>query len=225
MPVVPTLELMAGVYAASRDGGAESPRFRAYVAAARHGRPIAGYNPMTGKDVASTIAGLLAAGAEAAVDEVAGDDLHLFLTVATPGMWTDRIATEVHHRLGPPTGQVLLWTGEDTSVEAVRREAVAQAVRLRHGSARTVADAAAREGLAYARAGLPGSRHPLVEEALEVVGEDEGVGTMAALLYGDEVAVALGWTPLGLPWLAGYEHAVAAALAADSDGDVSPPAG
>ena len=213
MPVVPTLELMAGVYARSTSGGPESDRFTAYVAAARDRAPIAGYNPMTSKDVASTIAALLAIDAEAVVAEAAGDDVVLFVTVATPGMWTDRVSTEVHHRLGPPTGQVLLWTGEDTSVETVRREAVAQAARLRHGPVRTVRDAARREGRAYALAGMTGALHELVADAIDVVGDDEGLGTMAALLYGDDVAVQLGWTPLGLPWLAGYDHAIATAAA------------
>ena len=209
MPVVPTLEVMADVYRRSRDGGNESDRFRAYVAAARRRAPIAGYNPMTGRPVLETVEALLAIDAEAIVDEVAGPDVDLFVTVATPGMWTDRISTEVHHRLGPPTGQVLLWTGEDPSAASVRREAVAQLVRVRAAPVKTVREAAAREGEAYARAGLSGTPHGLVAEALDVVGDDEGVGTMAALLYGDEVAVALGWTPLGLPWLAGYEHAIA----------------
>ena len=213
MPVVPTLELMAGVYARSTAGGPESDRFKAYVAAARDRAPIAGYNPMTSKDVASTIAALLAIDAEAVVASATeDDDLVLFVTVATPGMWTDRLSTEVHHRLGPPTGQVLLWTGEDTSVETVRREATAQAVRLRHGPVQTVREATAREGRAYAAAGMTGAHHALVAEAIDVVGDDQGIGTMAALLYGDDVATQLGWTPLGLPWLAGYDHAIATAI-------------
>ena len=212
--VVPTLALMADVYRQSTSGGAESDRFRAYVAAARHRAPISGYNPMTSKDVLATVEALLAIDAEGVVARAVGgdhDDVELFITVATPGMWTERLSTEVHHRLGPPTGQVLLWTGEDTSVETVRREAIAQAVRVQHGPVRTVAEVAAREGLAYARAGMTGACHDLVAEALDVVGDDEGIGTMAALLYGDAAAVQLGWTPLGLPWLAGYDHAIAEA--------------
>ena len=216
--VVPTLAVMADVYRRSTEGGPESERFRAYVVAARERHPIAGYNPMTSKPVLETVEALLAVDAEAVVRDAAASvapdaDLDLFVTVATPGMWTDRFATEVHHRLGPPTGQVLLWTGGDASDGAVRREAIAQVVRLVRPPATTVRDLARREGEAYARGGLTGNPHPLVAEALDVVGDDEGIGTAAALLYGDDVAIALGWTPLGLPWLAGYEHAIAVAAA------------
>ena len=218
---------MLEIYRLPRDGGPQSPRFHAYVTAGHERLPVAGYNPMTGQDVASTIEALLAIDAEGLVADAAsevgvgaGGDDPLFVTVATPGMWTERFATEVHHRLGPVTGQVLLWTGEDVSPEAVRREAIAQAVRLQwRPVARTVAEVAAREGAAYARAGEVGALDEGVAEALEVVGDDEGIGTMAAFLYGDEVAVHLGWSPLGLGPLAGYRHAIAAAAA------TTPPAG
>ena len=49
--VIPTLAFMADVYRLSRQGGAESPRFRAYAAAAGQRVPIGGYNPMTGQSV------------------------------------------------------------------------------------------------------------------------------------------------------------------------------
>jgi hypothetical protein len=213
---VPTLAVMADVYRQSSAGGPDSPRFAAYVAAGRERLPVHGYNPMTSKPVLATVEALLAIDAEDVVAEaaaaVAGSrDLELFVTVATPGMWTERFATEVHHRLGPPTGQVLFWMGEDVSAEAVRCEATAQAVRLIEPAPRTVAQLAAREGRAYACAGLTGAPDPLVAEALEVVGDDEGIGTAAALLYGDAVAAHLGWTPLGLGPLAGYHHAIASA--------------
>jgi hypothetical protein len=222
--VIPTLAFMADVYRLSREGGAESPRFRAYAAAAGQRVPIGGYNPMTGQPVLETVEALLAVDAEAIVADAASavaDGLELFVTVATPGMWTERWATEVHHRLGPVTGQVLFWTGEDASADAVRREATAQAVRLVAGTTTSVAATAAREGAAYAAAGLTGAPDRLVAEALEVVGADEGIGTACALLYGDEVAIHLGWTPLGLGPLAGYDHAIATA----GDGRVSPRGG
>ena len=235
--VIPTLAAMAEVYRLSTEGGTTSPRFRRYVQIMREeGVPAAGYNPMTSKPVLETIERLLAVDAEREAERAAtgcveklpiDTDVSLFLTVSTPGVWTDRIATEVEHRLaptnwsgGPPS--VLLWTGEDASVDAVRRETVAQVVRLawigRHGAPpASAAQAMGQEGIAYALAGVDGEDSAVVSDALDVVGADESLATKTALLYGDETAVAMGFLPLGLPALAGYRHAIACARRAMRD--------
>lgn len=76
------------MYGASRVGGASSWRFSAHVAAAPPGAPVAGCNPMTSKDVLSTVQALMAIDAEGRglgpgrreALEVLGDD-------ATVGTW------------------------------------------------------------------------------------------------------------------------------------------
>ncbi len=201
---------MADVYRQPTTGGAGSPRFKAYVALAGHA-PVTNFNPMTSKPVLETIEALLAIDAEQVADEIAGDH-DMFITVAAPGMWTDRIATEIEHRLGEPSGQILLWTGEDMTADAVRRETIAQVVRIeRH--ARTTFEVAMREGYAYALAGETGTRDPAVDDALKIVGKDESLPTKAALLYGDDAARAMGFVPLGLSDHAGYRHCIALARA------------
>jgi hypothetical protein len=198
--------------------------------------PVSGYNPMTSQDALGTVTALRAIDAESLVLEAASEslsrlglppsvNLELSVTVATPGMWTDRLATEIEHRLtGRTPTQVLFWTGEDVTLFAVRREAVAQTVRaalsVLHGPAETAALAAGQEGLACALADVlaPAARtdaeHSAVAEALAVVGSDTTLATKAALLYGDHAAEAMGWTPLGIPPHAGYRHATARAHAA-----------
>jgi hypothetical protein len=51
----------------------------------------------------------------------------------------------------------------------------------------------------------------LVGDAVELLGASEQRGDIAAVLFGDPAALALGWTPLGLPWHAGYRWAIARA--------------
>jgi hypothetical protein len=151
---------MADVYRQPTSGGKDSPRFKAYVALA-NGLPISNYNPLTSKPVLETIEALLAIDAESIAEPHAGSH-ELFITVAAEGLWTDRIATEVEHRLGEPSNQILLWTGEDTTAEAVRRETIAQVIRIER-RARNTFEVAMREGYAYALAGDEGGRDPDVE--------------------------------------------------------------
>jgi hypothetical protein len=51
----------------------------------------------------------------------------------------------------------------------------------------------------------------LVGDAVALLGASELRGEIAAVLFGDAAALALGWTPLGLPWHAGYRWAIARA--------------
>jgi hypothetical protein len=223
--VQPTLELMAEVYGRSSDGGADSDRFAAYVAAGAATAPVHGYNPMTTRPVLPVRHELLALDAERHLLQVAEqtlaaldcrDELSLHVTVATPGMWTDRLATEVDHRLGlPDPGGVLWWSDAPVTARAFDAEVVAQVVRLVHarraGPPRTVAAAVLQEGRALAIAGVAGHLDPLADEALAVLGEDRSRSSMVAFLYGDEAAIRLGFTPVGLGDHVGYCHAVALA--------------
>jgi hypothetical protein len=225
--VEPTLAFMADVYRLTAEGGPASPRFRAYVEAGAERVPVHGYNPMTSKDVLPTIEALLAIDGEArlgaAANRVAAelgftDDVAMHLTVATPGMWTDRLATEVEHRLLlRDPGGVLLWFDEPVLVEQLDAAIVAQAVRLvsfhRQGPPITLADAVAQEGEALARAGHLGEHDGAAAEALAVLEHDTDLPTMVAFLYGDDAARTMGFTPLGLDLHAGERHAVALARA------------
>jgi len=224
--LIPTLDAMAEVYRLPTTGGADSPRFKAYVELGRAGRPVSGYNPMTSKPALETVERLLELDAERLATGVAaetanrlglppGREIELSITVATPGMWTDRIATEVEHVLLARTpNQLLFWTGDDIDADAVRRVATIQTVRATRATPATVWDAVHQEGLAGALATPADARwDDDVAAALEIVGDDTGVSTMAALLLGDDAAIAMGWTPLGLAPDAGRRHAIERSLA------------
>jgi hypothetical protein len=243
--IVPTLSAMAEIYRLSTDGGPESPRFRRYVELAKDGTPVSGYNPMTSKDALGTVEALLAIDAEDKAEDTAnhyaeelglGDDVDISITVATPGAWTDRLATEIEHRLGGRRWkEIVLWTGEDVGEDTLRAATTAQTVRvgwaLLHRPPRTVAHAAGQEGLAAAVAdaasigGDSGMSAPAVDDpadrsvaaALDVFGDETDLSSRAALLYGDEVARQFGWMPLGVQPSAGYGYAKARAAIALKD--------
>ncbi len=221
--VVATLEFMAGVYAKSTSGGPTSDRFTTYTSAGADRVPVHGYNPMTSKPVDETIRQLLAIDAEQRLHRVAqqvaaefgfdGDEV-MHLTVATPGMWTDRLATEVDHRLhAPDPGGVLWWFDDPIDVASFEIECAAQTVRLictaRHGRPTSLMSAVQQEGRAYAFSGERGALDPLASEVLAVLGDDTSTSTMVGFLYGHAAASKLGYTPIGLPERVGYRHAVA----------------
>jgi hypothetical protein len=231
--IAPTLAAMADIYQLSIDGGPESPRFTRYVDLNRDGYPIAGFNPMTtNKETVKTVDALVELDAEELASETANEcardlgvreDIGLSITVATPGMWTDRLATEIEHRVGGRRwSEIIVWSGEEVDADRLRLLTRAQMVRAGwatiHQPPRTVAQLAGQEGLsgAYARAGSDDdeapSPDPAVAEVLAVVGEDSHLATRAAFLYGDEVAEKLGWLPLGVGPSAGYRHSIALAL-------------
>ncbi|HEY8546663.1 MAG TPA: hypothetical protein VIL36_16500 [Acidimicrobiales bacterium] len=237
--IVPTLAAMAEIYRLPTDGGPESPRFKRYVELAKDGTPVSGYNPMTSKDALGTVEALLAIDAEEQAEDTANqyaeelgieDDVDLSITVATPGAWTDRLATEIEHRLGGRRWkEIVLWTGEDVGEDSLRAVTTAQTVRvgwaLLHRPPRSVAHAAGQEGLAAAvaegDAGADAGASPVddpadrsVAAALDVFGEETDLSSRAALLYGDEVARQFGWMPLGVQPSAGYGYAKARAKAA-----------
>ncbi|MCU1483424.1 MAG: hypothetical protein JWN67_170 [Actinomycetia bacterium] len=221
--VVPTLAAMAEVYRRSAVGGQDSPRFHTYTDLGREGMPVAGWNPMTSKDVLGTVERLLAIGAETIVSDVAAEvsdrlgadeDIAVAIVVAAPGMWTDRLATEVEHRLaGRGRNELLFWQGEDVGVEAVRSIATADVVRalwaIRYGIPASVKDAVAQEGLALSLAGMGGRFDDEAAKVFDVLADDTSLSSMVAFLYGDEAATGMGYTPVGLGPRVGERHAVA----------------
>jgi hypothetical protein len=225
---------MAEIYSLSRTGGPKSPRFATYKARVEHEWGLSAYNPMAGppaleavQHLASLDAETLAAAAAREVSERCQftDDLTLAIVVASPGMWTDRLATEVQHRtLGnrrPDHGVILLWVGDSIDVTMVRRESAAETVRTMwtslHGAATTLPSVLAREGLAYAFSSNPYNAgvihdHAKVDDAIAVLGDTSTLGDIVAVLYGDPAATALGFTPLGIPEHAGFRWAIARAI-------------
>jgi hypothetical protein len=211
---------MAEIYRLDRTGGVRSPRFVAYLGRVENRRALAAYNPMAGPAALASVQRLIELDAEAIAARHAAD-AELAVVVSSPGLWTDRVATEVELRTDPePPALVRFWAGEPVQAADVERECVAAAERvrwrLRHGPARTVDAVLAREGAAYAVAGSPfgtlaAGEAELVSDAVELLGASEQPGDIAAVLFGDPAAVALGWTPLGIPWHAGYRWAIARA--------------
>jgi hypothetical protein len=245
-----TLKAMALVYRESVSGGSKSARFRGYVDAAAAGASIQGYNPMTSKPVIETIEALINAQAEDQLEAVANriafllgydQDDAMHFTVATPGMWTDRLATEIEHRLlAKDPGGLLWWWDQPLYSKTLESEIVAQTVRLilqrgggtprlenstdrsgdevapmisTAGAPATLADAARQEGFAGDMAGQVGRFHSVAAEVLQVLGEDNSLATMVAFLYGDAAAAEMGFTALGLEGRTGCEHAIAVSRA------------
>ena len=191
---------------------------------------LAAYNPMAGPHALETTEQLLAVDAEAsaleAAEEVADlcdypDPMTLTVVLCAPGGWTDRLATEIQHRTTgrPPSGYglVLHWARETPTAELIRREAMAEAVRVMAVAMRerreSVATLLHREGLAYALGGNPygavtAQDQHAVPDALEVLGASEELSDMTAVLYGDAAAAALGWTTAGIGEHAGYRWAI-----------------
>lgn len=238
--VHPTLAYMAEVYRLPRDGGRNSPRFPVYTKAAAETWGLPFYNPMAGDHALTAVETLLGMDAErltlecaqrvAALAEYEGT-VDLAVIVASAGMWTDRVATEVNYRTveerKPGYGMVYQWTRETLTREGVEREACAETLRViwtaLHGPARSMRAVLHREGLAYAIASrcmtapVPVERPTpeeaaMVEGALEVLGDSDNSGEIAAVLFGDTIAEQMGWATLGLPDRAGYRWAIARAI-------------
>ena len=185
---------------------------------------------MAGPHALETTEQLLAVDAEAVALEAASeaaslcsypDAITLAVVLCAPGIWTDRLATEIEHRTSrrPPSGHglVLHWTRETPTAEHVRQEAIAEAVRVMavamRGRGESVVSLLHREGLAYALGGNPygpvtaEDKHA-VGDAVQVLGASEELSDMTAVLYGDAAAAALGWTPAGVAEHGGYRWAI-----------------
>jgi hypothetical protein len=219
MPVCPTLEAISEIYRLDRSGGPQSPRFLTYLARVEQTPGLSAYNPMAGPGALETVERLLEIDAEALAARYA-TDVDLAVIVSSPGLWTDRIATEVELRTDAESASpalVRFWAGEPVEVADVERESAAAAVRalwaVTNGPARTLHDVLAREGHAYIDADDPfGRLEPgegtLVADAVALLGASQLRGEIASVLLGDPAAAALGWTPLGLPANAGYRWAI-----------------
>src|SRR5258708_27449122 len=94
MPVGPTLATMAAIYRLDRAGGPSSPRFRASLARVEYEPGLAAYNPMAGPAALASVERLLELDAEAIAGRRA-EEAEIAVVVSSPGLWTDRIATEV----------------------------------------------------------------------------------------------------------------------------------
>lgn len=231
--IAPTLEAMEAIYRLPRTGGPASPRFQRYVELAETHFGLPAYNPMAGDHALETVERLIAADAEMVVRQ-AGEavaarchfqgDITLAVVLAAPGLWTDRLATEVHYRTSAPrvpgSGMVFHWTREPVEPAVLTREAAAETVRVmwtnEHGPATTVSAILAREGMAYAIASSPfgspdAAEERAVSDGVEILAESTAPADMASILYGDPAADALGWQPLGIADRAGYRWAVARA--------------
>jgi hypothetical protein len=228
--LVPTLATMAEIYRLPREGGAASPRFKRYLEHVAQVYALAAYNPMAGPHALETTEQLILVDAEAialeAASEVAAlcrypDTITLSVVLCAPGGWTHPLATEIEHRTTgrPPSGHglVLHWTRQTPTAEQIRREAIAEAVRVMAvgvlGRRESVASLLHREGLAYALGGNPygpmtSEDERGVRDAVDVLGTSEAIGDMAAVLYGDAAAECLGWTPLGITEHGGYRWAI-----------------
>lgn len=239
--VVPTLARMAEIYRLPREGGNASPRFREYVRHVEHEWGLVAYNPMAGDAAAAAVDHLIALDAETVAGDAASavaatahhdSPITLAVIVRSAGMWTDRIATVVQDRTAaapsrPGHGLVQLWSREPISSSQLRVESAAECARIvwhaQHGPATTVKAVLAREGFAYATAArrmdeaLPyGAATPIdhatVDAALELLGDSREQSDSASVLFGDVVATAMGWTPLGIPDDGGYRVAIERAL-------------
>jgi hypothetical protein len=227
--LVPTLKQMEAIYHLSRDGGAQSERFRAYLRLVPDVQALAAYNPMAGPPALDAVQTLLALDAEqracqcAAEVQREADDrgpLTVIVVLLSRGMWTDRLATELQMRAGgnrePRTMTVAFWSREPIALADVERESRAEAVRAIRaahcGPPRTVRELLACEGLAGAIAGPSGGEltedaTTRIRNAADVLGDSASMADMVGVLYGDEALAAMGWPTLDLPNRGGFRWA------------------
>ena len=238
--IAPTLETMAELYLLSREGGPKSERFLTYVKRVEHEWGMVSYNPMAGAAALEAVQEAIALDAERIARDAASvtiaecefdGTVTLAVVVASAGMWTDRLASEIEYRTTAKRrahhGQVILWSREAITAEDVRRESVAETVRTMwtalHGQARTLRSVFAREGLAYAladpKAITPPENDAAILEALEILGDSTTQGDIVAALYGDTVAEQMGWPTLGISDRGGAQWAThrAARTVAETD--------
>jgi len=202
--------------------------------------PLPAFNPMGKGHVAATLDALLALDAERvaarAIAEAAprlepsGARFRLGLVVVDDrgGGWTNRFTVEVENRRRPQAllkrgwAAALLWTSESPTAVSVRLEALATAYRAafahRHGPPSGLREILRREGLAAAFAGVAGPTLDADDLAYprEVIRphlDADDLPAIVACLHGDAAARSVGFTPLGLSPRAGYELALADALA------------
>ncbi|HEY9084913.1 MAG TPA: hypothetical protein VIN40_03090 [Candidatus Tyrphobacter sp.] len=164
----------------------------------------------------------------------ADDSLRVALVVADDlkGGWTNRYFSEMVNRferkyeVAHGWATVLFWTSEEPfdefrMVERARAATFAAIYRTLHerkyGAAKTLRAIMAQEGRAARFAGesvhLEGSELQRSRAVIEPYLDSTLYPAIVAALYGDEAALSLGYSPLGLPERAGYAVALADALA------------
>jgi hypothetical protein len=123
-------------------------------------------------------------------------------------MWSDRLATEVGHRLlAKDCSAVRWWFDQTIETETLDFEIAAQTVRLilqrRSGPPANLAAAARprQEGLAGATAGAKGPFHPGAADALEVLANDTSLATM--VVFSMATLPPQIWASLPLDWMVG----------------------
>src|SRR5262245_951567 len=234
---VPLLHIQRDLYNQPRG----MDRFRAYMRTMVGGKtgdvelPLGAMNPMAREHVPALLDNLLelrADGIGAAAVASAGPELadepgrfRAGLVVADDvrGAWTNRYATEFSHRFEDTAlykrGWVvgILWASERPTERSIRESILTALYRAayiqHHGTARTLANMLAQEGLVMALAGC-------VEPALEaddlaytrdVIApflQATDRPTVMACLFGDDAAHAFGYLPQGLSHRAGLALAL-----------------
>jgi len=219
---LPLLEIQRELYALPRGRA----RFDAYIARMTGPDgdlrlPLTAMNPMAHDQLARSVDGWLALGAEeaasAAIAEAAAAapqagsaardtcELQIGLVVADDvrGGWTNRYTTDFANRfesqplLRRGFAVALLWASEEPSAQVARRETLRACGRAlwqtARGFGRTVRELLAQEQFARAFAGE--APEPLPDARFLDASDPAAV---FAVLYGDEGATALGHPPLGL---------------------------
>jgi hypothetical protein len=206
--VHPTLDVMAVIYSLSRDGGAESVRFRSYVDLAGSGHRVHAYNPMTGDPATlETVQRLRELDAEGitrhTLDEFEGlDELETAVVVLTPGFWTDRLFNEVRNRRDG-LGAIWFWSGEEIDGELIDTRAKAEAVRTiwrrAHGVSENLRVFAGQEATVLNATGFePAHADEATTLALEILGDENDDHALISFLVGDERAAEADWRGIGL---------------------------
>lgn len=208
MAVIETLGVMAEIYRLSREGGADSARFRRYTDLCRR-LPVHPHNPMTVRpETSQSIEALLLLEAESIVDEVVSEiagpvPYDFSVAVLTPGAWTHRRLTDVEYRVKPPP-VVWFWAGESVDrsrVLDIARVAVARYAKARSGEeVIDLRSLAAREGGALRRAEIEPEEVDTraARDAIEVAGTTYDMGSFIAWIHGDAAAAEAGYPGLGV---------------------------
>jgi len=208
---LPVLPILRELYLQPRD----MARFRSYIATLTGGSddvvlPIGVANPMAKDHAVVKIDELLALGADKIGAQAAADaggrleqveqDVEIKASVVLvddlAGGWTNRYTSEASVRfpgrgaLKRPFATALAWTSESPAADKIRCEMLAAIYRVAYQQ---------RRGLVT---------------SLEAMLDQE---TVFAAMYGDMAAEQLGYPPLGLPPRAGFEVALADALARRRD--------
>ncbi len=201
--------------------------------------PLTSMNPMGREHVAATLDRMISlsverVAADAAADASArlasiDDTLRLAIVVADDlkGGWTNRYFADMVNRferkyeIARGWATVLFWTSEEPTTDRARTATFAAIYRTayerRLGPATTLRAMMEQEGraarFAGERATLDGAALASVESTLAPHLDSKAYPVIAAALYGDAAATALGYPPLGIPAFGGYAAALAQALA------------